>query len=63
MRISDDYHGNPLAQKAVHTKCYRIHLNWGYKMKCHYKDILEQGLDAYSHPYDVLESDKHKVPY
>ncbi|KAG5527580.1 hypothetical protein RHGRI_028479 [Rhododendron griersonianum] len=74
IKISDDYHNNQVAQKAVHAKCYRIHLNWRYHMKLHYRQLLKDGEDTYSSPYenmnpedwrhlidDVWATEKHKV--
>ncbi|KAG5535935.1 hypothetical protein RHGRI_023647 [Rhododendron griersonianum] len=73
IKISDDYRNNQVAQKAVHAKCYRIHLNWRYNMKLHYRQLLKDGEDTYSSPYenmapedwrhlidDVWATDKHK---
>ncbi|KAH7840723.1 hypothetical protein Vadar_020696 [Vaccinium darrowii] len=62
-KISDDYHGNPIAQQAVHSKCYHMHINWRHRMKCHYDDILKQQLDPYNHPYDEmsLENWRHMI--
>ncbi|KAH7845904.1 hypothetical protein Vadar_007259 [Vaccinium darrowii] len=73
VNISDDYHNNPLAKKVVNRKCYRIHINWRYRMKLHYSQLVENGEDTYSSPYekvtqedwrhmidDVWSSDKHK---
>ncbi|KAH7836698.1 hypothetical protein Vadar_004479 [Vaccinium darrowii] len=62
-KISDDYFGNPIAQQAVHSKCYHMHINWRHRMKCHYNDILKQQLDPYSHPYDEmsLEDWRHMI--
>ncbi|KAH7864468.1 hypothetical protein Vadar_029892 [Vaccinium darrowii] len=62
-KISDDYHGNPIAQQAIHSKCYHMHINWRHRMKCHYDDILKQQLDPYNHPYDEmsLENWRHMI--
>ncbi|XP_038970948.1 uncharacterized protein LOC103718272 isoform X1 [Phoenix dactylifera] len=74
-KISDDYHGNLVAQQAVHRKCYNIHRNWRHNMKLHYKHLKNVlNVDPYSHPYehvtqedwchlvdDVWKSKEHKV--
>ncbi|XP_038978342.1 uncharacterized protein LOC113461311 isoform X1 [Phoenix dactylifera] len=74
-KISDDYHGNLVAQQAVHRKCYNIHRNWRHNMKLHYKHVKNVlHVDPYSHPYehvtqedwrhlidDVWKSKEHKV--
>ncbi|XP_038975299.1 uncharacterized protein LOC120106369 [Phoenix dactylifera] len=74
-KILDDYHGNLVAQQAVHRKCYNIHRNWRHNMKLHYKHVKNVlHVDPYSHPYehvtqedwrhlidDVWKSKEHKV--
>lgn len=58
--IVDAFENRALAKEVTNEKAYLLYKNWKCKMRLYYLKLVEDGYDAYSHPYTGVTLDEWK---